>query len=138
MLKINSKLQIPLSEIRFSYARSPGPGGQNVNKVSSKAILRWKPSQLTQEEIERLTNKFPRYWSIRNCEVVISSRQQRDALQNKTDCINKLTAVLKDVVKIPKKRIPTKPTKNSIKRRLENKTKNSLKKQNRKIILKNE
>ncbi|MDR1054017.1 MAG: aminoacyl-tRNA hydrolase, partial [Planctomycetaceae bacterium] len=40
MLRINSKLQIPMDEIRFSYARSSGPGGQNVNKVSSKAVLR--------------------------------------------------------------------------------------------------
>ena len=42
MLPINDALTIPEDELTFSYARSGGPGGQNVNKVSSKAILRWK------------------------------------------------------------------------------------------------
>jgi ribosome-associated protein len=123
-----------MDEIRFSYARSSGPGGQNVNKVSSKVILHWQPSHLTTIEIERLTTNFPRFWSNKTCEVVITSQRQRDATQNKTDCIKKFVEIIKEVVKIPQKRIPTRPTKNSIKRRLENKTKNSLKKQNRKQI----
>ena len=41
MLIISPKLQIPLREFEFTFARSSGPGGQNVNKVSSKATLRW-------------------------------------------------------------------------------------------------
>jgi ribosome-associated protein len=134
MLRINSRLQIPLSEIRFSYARSSGPGGQNVNKVSSKVILRWFPSCLSEVELGRLISEFPRFWSTKTCEVVIASQRQRDAIQNKSDCLKKFVEVIKEVVKIPKKRIPTKPTKNSIKRRIENKIKNSIKKQNRKQI----
>ncbi|MDR1483743.1 MAG: aminoacyl-tRNA hydrolase [Planctomycetaceae bacterium] len=134
MLKINSRLQIPIDEIRFSYARSSGPGGQNVNKVSSKVVLRWQPLRLSAIEIERLIVNFPRFWSTKSCEVVITSQRQRDAIQNKNDCLEKLVGMIKEVVKIPKKRIPTKPTKNSIKRRLETKTKNSIKKQNRKQI----
>src|SRR4051794_32737293 len=42
MLPINDAITIPEDELSFSYARSGGPGGQNVNKVSSKAILRWE------------------------------------------------------------------------------------------------
>ncbi len=41
MLVVNSRIRIPDSELEFSYVRSSGPGGQNVNKVSSKAVLRW-------------------------------------------------------------------------------------------------
>ena len=41
MLVVNSRLQIPLEEFEFTYTRSSGPGGQNVNKVNSKACLRW-------------------------------------------------------------------------------------------------
>ena len=41
MLIVNERLRIPLREIHFQFARSSGPGGQNVNKVSSKAVLRW-------------------------------------------------------------------------------------------------
>ena len=41
MLIVNERLRIPLREFHFQFARSSGPGGQNVNKVSSKAVLRW-------------------------------------------------------------------------------------------------
>ena len=41
MLVVNSRIRIPPAELEFTYARSSGPGGQNVNKVSSKALLRW-------------------------------------------------------------------------------------------------
>jgi ribosome-associated protein len=41
MLSVTPRIQIPLDEFEFTYARSGGPGGQNVNKVNSKAILRW-------------------------------------------------------------------------------------------------
>ena len=40
-LRINAHISIPRSELRFSFVRSSGPGGQNVNKVASKAVLRW-------------------------------------------------------------------------------------------------
>ncbi|MDR2644359.1 MAG: aminoacyl-tRNA hydrolase [Planctomycetaceae bacterium] len=134
MLYINSRLQIPIDEIRYSYARSSGPGGQNVNKVSSKVILRWTASRLSDLEVECLAAKFPRFWSAKNHEVIITSQRQRDSTLNKKDCLEKFIKIIKDAAKIPKKRIPTKPTKNSIKKRLENKAKNAIKKQNRKIL----
>lgn len=43
MLEISPSLHIPEDELHFSFARSSGPGGQNVNKVASKALLRWNP-----------------------------------------------------------------------------------------------
>ncbi|MDR1922864.1 MAG: aminoacyl-tRNA hydrolase [Planctomycetaceae bacterium] len=135
MIIINSTLKIPFDEIQFSYARSSGPGGQNVNKVSSKAVLRWSPAKLTESEIERLRELYPRYWSTSSGEIVISSQRYRDAIKNKSDCLDKFVAMLGEVVKKKKKRIPTKPTKNSIKRRLENKSKNSAKKRNREGII---
>ncbi len=61
MLIVNSRLQIPLSEFEFTYARSSGPGGQNVNKVNSKALLRWPVRQspsLTAEVRERFLRRF--------------------------------------------------------------------------------
>src|ERR1700761_3933589 len=44
LLAVTDSLSIPLEEFRFEFARSGGPGGQNVNKVNSKALLRWTPS----------------------------------------------------------------------------------------------
>ena len=41
MLKVNDRVSVPLSEFRFEFSRSGGPGGQNVNKVHSRAVLRW-------------------------------------------------------------------------------------------------
>ena len=41
MIIVGTKIRIPRSELRFTFARSSGPGGQNVNKVNSKAVLRW-------------------------------------------------------------------------------------------------
>jgi ribosome-associated protein len=136
MLIINEDIQISLEEFQFSYVRSSGPGGQNVNKVASKAVLRWDPSQsnlLQESALNRFRTLFPRCLT-NGGEIVIASQRTRDALKNKADCLEKLRKMLECATKEPKRRIPTRPTKNSIKRRLENKSKTSLKKQNRKNI----
>jgi len=134
VLIINNNIRIPLDEIQFSYVRSSGPGGQNVNKVASKAVLRWNPvkSQLLSESaMTRFQVLFPRCLTGEG-EIVITSQRTRDALKNKADCLEKLCKILQRAVKEPKRRIPTRPTKGSIQRRLENKAKNSQKKQERK------
>ena len=45
MLRINDRIAIPLAEFRWEFSRSGGPGGQNVNKVNSKVVLRWNPAE---------------------------------------------------------------------------------------------
>ncbi|GHT16943.1 aminoacyl-tRNA hydrolase [Planctomycetales bacterium] len=136
MLPIDNHIQIPLAEIQFSYVRSSGPGGQNVNKVASKAVLRWNPVEsrpLPDTVLQRFRTQFPRCVTGEG-EIIITSQRTRDALKNKADCLEKLRTMILHVLKEPKRRIPTKPTKGSIKRRLETKAKNSQKKQNRRII----
>jgi ribosome-associated protein len=136
MLTVDNYIQIPLAEIHFSYVRSSGPGGQNVNKVASKAVLRWNPaaSQLLPETVlKRFQTQFPRCVT-NDGEIIITSQRTRDALKNKTDCLEKLRTMILHVLKEPKRRIPTKPTRGSIKRRLETKARNSQKKQNRRVI----
>ena len=133
---ISDQIRIPLEEIRFTFVRSSGPGGQNVNKVASKAVLRWNPAVsglLTAEQLEKLAIIYPSYLT-KEQDIVITSQKTRDALKNKEDCLEKLRAMILVILKKPKPRIPTRPTKGSVRRRLNDKALHSLKKQRRKNV----
>ena len=134
MLVINADIQIPPDEFEWSFVRSSGPGGQNVNKVSSKAQLRWNPAaHLSAEAVARFAAKYPAHWTKEGV-IVISSQRTRDALKNREDCLEKLRSMILAALKVPKRRIPTRPTKGSIKRRLEDKSHNARKKQHRRVV----
>ncbi|MDR2754219.1 MAG: aminoacyl-tRNA hydrolase [Planctomycetaceae bacterium] len=133
-LTVNRDIQIPADGLRFFYVRSSGPGGQNVNKVSSKAVLRWNPeTSLSESVVLRFQKLFPRCWT-NDGEIIITSQRTRNALKNKTDCLEKLCKMLQQAAKEPKFRIPTRPTKSSIQKRLQDKAMNAQKKQERKKI----
>lgn len=131
-LDVPGVVSIPLSEIKVSYARSSGPGGQNVNKTSSKAQIRWNlvGGRLAPDVVERFRKLYPSYVTEKN-EVVISNQEFRDAPKNRQACFNKLCAAILAASKRPKKRIPTKPTPGSIERRLDAKKRLSAKKKDR-------
>ena len=127
-------LLIPADELEFSYSRSSGPGGQNVNKVNSKATLRWcglrspsLPIGVRQRLIENYGSRITT-----DGDFLISSDRNRDQARNADDCLEKLKAILTEVLHPPKPRKPTKPTKGSKRRRLEDKSRNSEKKRLRK------
>ena len=130
MLVVNSRLRIPLREFRFTFARSSGPGGQNVNKLNTKALLHWPvmSSQSLPEAVRR--RLLARYGRRVNSEgdLLIVSQRFRDAGRNVADCLEKLRAMLAEVAVPPKRRRPTKPTRASVKRRLDHKKKHSQKK----------
>ena len=132
-LEITQELKIPLSQLQFTFVRSSGPGGQNVNKVSSKAVLRWDVTAselLDADSIARLAVSFPTYLT-KDGELVISSQRTRDAIKNREDCLEKLKTMLLVAIKKPKRRIPTRPTKGSVQRRLNAKARHSQKKRER-------
>src|SRR3954468_24418170 len=88
LLSVTDSLAIPLDEFRFEYARSGGPGGQNVNKVNSKAVLRWKPSEspsLPGPVLERLLRASASRLT-RDGELMITSQLTRDQARNVADC----------------------------------------------------
>jgi len=129
-------MHVPPEQLEFTFVRSSGPGGQNVNKVSSKAQLRWNPREsglLAPEILQRLETLFPAHFT-KDGDLLITSQKTRDQLKNREDCLEKLQNMILEASNIPKPRIPTKRTKGSIKRRLENKEKNAQKKQGRKNI----
>ncbi|MEM7557840.1 MAG: alternative ribosome rescue aminoacyl-tRNA hydrolase ArfB [Planctomycetota bacterium] len=129
---VNDRLTIAEEELDWSYARSSGPGGQNVNKVNSKATLRWKPStgRIPRVVWQRFCGLAKRYVTSQG-EVVIQAQEHRDRAQNMEACRSRLAALLKQAYVVPKRRIKTKPSQASRRRRLDEKKRNSEKKQSR-------
>jgi ribosome-associated protein len=123
MLRINDKIAIPLREFRWEFARSGGPGGQNVNKVNSKAVLRWRPADcqsLPAGVRDRLlASVSPRLTSLG--ELLVSSELTRDQGRNIADCLEKVRRLVTAALVPPRPRRPTRPTRSSQVRRLESK-----------------
>jgi len=133
VLEVSERVQIPDNELNFTFARSGGPGGQNVNKVNSKATLRWAvasspslPPMVKQRFLEAFGARVTE-----EGELVLTSQKYRDQTSNIEDCREKLKEMIVSVLVPPKKRRPTKPTKASKERRIKAKSQNSEKKQNR-------
>jgi len=133
MLNVNEKIAIRLNEFKFSYARSPGPGGQNVNKVNSKVILKWslaKTKALPTTVKARFEQKYKKRISKEGI-LVISSHRFRDQGRNVADCLSKLREMILAVAKEPVQRKKKKISLGAKNRRLENKKRNSATKQSR-------
>jgi ribosome-associated protein len=135
-ISINSRVRIPTSEMQISFSKSSGPGGQNVNKVNSKALLRWNvlaSPHLTEALRARFLAAYGNRLT-RDGELLISSQRFRDAPRNAEDCIEKLREMLIASAKVPKTRKPTRPSRASKERRLEAKRRTSERKQSRRKV----
>ena len=133
MLNVNERIQIKLKEFNFTFARSGGPGGQNVNKVNSKVTLRWdvENSPTVPDDVRlRFKAKYHRRIN-KDGELLIQSERFRDQGRNVADCIEKLRQLLLDVATAPRPRKPTRRTKGSIQRRLNDKKSTARKKESR-------
>lgn len=133
-LKINDTISIPLAEFEFRHARSSGPGGQNVNKVNSKVLLRWpiqESESLPVEVRSRFCKRFHNRITTQDI-FVISSQLSRDQPKNKIDCLNKLRDLILEVATPPKKRKKRRIPRSVNERRLQNKKLRSGRKQMRK------
>jgi ribosome-associated protein len=123
MLYINHQLRIPDDEFQWSFVRAGGPGGQNVNKVASKAVLRWdvaaSPS-LPEEVKQRLRAQQGRRLTTAG-ELVLMSQRFRDQDKNRQDCLEKLRELVLRAAVRPRVRRPTKPTRGSREARLQEK-----------------
>lgn len=117
--------EILLDEITFTAIRSSGPGGQNVNKVSSSALLRWdyrSSLAISQNQKELVAI------GLKNCinkdhQVYIKSLEFRDLERNKSRCFEKLIDYLNKALALPKKRYATKPSYSSVVKKLDSKKK---------------
>ena len=122
-------------EVEFTFARSSGPGGQNVNKVNSKAILYWDylhSELLTDRARRRFETLFGSKISLEQ-KAIVSGDESRDQLRNKLLCLEKLVEMIEAAQKEPKKRYKTKPSRSSVEKRLRSKTMQSDRKRARKV-----
>lgn len=134
MVEIKPGIEVPDEELSFSTARSGGPGGQHVNKTSSKVIVRFDleaSSAFTETQRARMRVKIPPRYLTSKGEVVVSSERFRDQHKNREDAVEKLAAVLRAALARPKTRIATKPGKAAKARRRADKEQASRRKQER-------
>jgi ribosome-associated protein len=135
MIEIDPTLRLLDGEYDWKFARSGGPGGQNVNKVASKASLTWKVQGSTQipDYVKiRLALRHSRFFNSDGT-LTITSQRFRDQERNRQDCIEKLAAIVEDARHAPKARKATKPTRGSKERRIVAKKKRAAVKQGRRV-----
>ncbi len=134
MLTITDAIALGDDELSWTFSRSGGPGGQNVNKVASKAQLSWNLDASAAVPIAakaRLRKAHPGSITL-DGHFLITSQESRDQARNREICLEKLAEYIRTALVPPKPRYATKPTRSSKKRRVADKRQNSDRKQARK------
>lgn len=117
------EIRIPLSEIALSFSRSGGPGGQNVNKVSTKVEVRFRPAEssaLAPEQAERIARRLSNRMT-KEGEILLTSSETRSQDTNRQLAIERLGNLLENALARRKRRRRTRPTRASKERRLRQK-----------------
>ncbi len=120
MLEISDRIRIPDEEFSWTFVRSGGPGGQNVNKVASKAVLRWNvvASASLPDDIRRRLQQQQQSRITNDGDLLLTSQRYRDQERNRLDCLDKLAEMIRAASVVPKKRRKTKPSRGAHERRL--------------------
>ena len=136
MIQVTDDIALDENELHLEFVRASGPGGQNVNKVSSAVQLRFNVSQsacLPPEVKKRLIQAAGRKVKADGV-LVIQARRFRSQEQNRVDAINRLVALIQKATVAPKTRRKTKPSAAARERRLKHKRQRSQVKQTRKPV----
>jgi len=126
-LPIKNSIVIPEHELEITASRSGGPGGQHVNKTSSRITVRWnvKNSQAFTDEqkhylMERLASELTS-----EGDLLVSNSTSRSQTQNRQLALDQLAQKIRKALHVPKKRMKTKVSKEAKERRLDEKRKHS-------------
>lgn len=122
-IQVTASIVIPESDLSWTAVRSSGPGGQNVNKVSSKVELRFdlEGSRALRPEVKERLRTLAKSKLDAEGRIVIVSQLTRDQSRNAQDAADKLAEWIRAALVVPKKRRPTKRTRGSNERRIQGK-----------------
>jgi ribosome-associated protein len=123
MNEITDKIVIKEDEIQFDFVRSSGPGGQNVNKVSTAVQLRFdvRHSPSLPEDVRQRLEKLAGTRLTKEGVLIIDAHQFRTQEQNRQDALDRFQELVRQAAQKPKRRRRTKPPASSKRRRLETK-----------------
>ena len=136
MIKITDSIYINESEVKESFIRSSGPGGQHVNKVATAVQLRFnaKYSGNISAKVYKRLRAIAGSKLTEDGNLIIVSRVHRSQIQNRQVALDKLISLLQQAAKKQKHRTPTRPSQASVEKRLRNKRLQSEKKKSRRNI----
>ena len=132
-IEIAPGVHVPEAALRFSYAAASGPGGQNVNKRATKAMLRLAVSDIpVSERVRTRVRRLGSAWLTgEEGELLIMADEHRSQRRNREACLERLRALLVRALVPPKPRIATRPGRGAIERRLREKREQSQRKSRR-------
>jgi ribosome-associated protein len=132
LVRLAPGVRVPPEALRFTFVPSGGPGGQNVNRRSTKAVLRVAVPALGMppDAADRLRTQAG-HWLTKDDELIIACESERSQHRNRESCVELLGEAVRRALVRPKVRRPTKPTKGAVERRLDAKKQRSAIKKSR-------